>query len=131
VNLTGNPLATVLLVDDDPLLRGLGRELLEHLGYLVQVAAGGAEALELYRRTPKIDLVILDYWLPGQDGGEVLGELKALNPEVQVLVASGFFSPQEVERLKAAGARGLIHKPFRLAALESRIKQVLAGQPAF
>jgi len=122
---------TILLVDDDPLLRALGRELLEHLGYPVAVAADGAEALELYRRTARVGLVILDYWLPGQDGGEVLEGLKALDPEVRVLVASGFFSSQEVERLKAGGARGLIHKPYRLAELEARIKQVLAGQQAF
>ena len=129
--MTGGVTVTILIVDDDPLLRALGKELLEHLGFQVAVAADGAEALALYRRTAEVGLVILDYWMQGQDGGEVLQGLKALDPEVRVLVASGFLSAQEVERLKAAGARGLIHKPYRLADLEARIKLVLAGQPAF
>ena len=129
--MTGSAPATILLVDDDPMLRGLGKELLEHLGYEVAVAGSGAEALDLYRRAGGVSLVILDYWLPGQDGGQVLEELKALDPEVRVLVASGFFGPQEVARLQAAGARGLIGKPYRVAELEGRIKQVLAGQRLF
>ncbi len=127
--MTAGAPVTILLVDDDPLLRGLGRELLEHLGYRVEVVAGGAEALELYRSMGRVSLVILDYWLAGQDGGEVLAALQALDPQVRVLMTSGFFAPHEVERLKEAGALGVIHKPFRLLALEARIKQVLAGQP--
>jgi CheY-like chemotaxis protein len=129
--MSAGPQVTILLVDDDPLLRGLARELLEHLGYQVEVAGGGAEAMELLRRLPQVGLVVLDYWLAGEDGSEVLAALKAQDPGVRVLVASGFFDPQEVERLKEAGALGIIHKPFRLAALEARIKQALAGQPGF
>jgi len=126
-----NSPVTILIVDDDPLIRTLGKELLEHLGYRVAVAGNGPAALELYRQAGRISLVILDYWLPGPDGGQVLEELRALDPEARVLVASGFFAPQEVARLQAAGARGLISKPYRLAELESRIRQVLAGMSAF
>lgn len=129
--MTGKSPVTILLVDDEPLIRSLGQELLEHLGYRVEVAQDGAEALELYQRLGRVDLVLLDYYLPGQDGGQVLVQLKGLDPQARVLMASGFFSPAEVARLKELGAAGLIYKPYRLAELERRIRQALAGALAF
>lgn len=122
---------TILLVDDDPLIRSLGKELLERLGYRVAVAEDGAEALTVWRRLGGLDLVILDYHLPGQDGCQVLGQLRTLDPGVRVLMASGFFSSQDVARLKEEGARGLIYKPYRVAELQSRIQKVLSGLEGF
>ena len=122
---------TILLVDDDPLIRLLGRELLEQRGYQVKVAGDGVEALRLYRTLGKVDLVILDYYLPDQNGLEVLEQLKALDPQVRVIMASGFFSPQEVARLAEEGAQGIIHKPYHLSELETRIRKALAGFSGF
>ena len=121
------PGISILLVDDDPLIRSLGRDLLEHLGYQVETAQDGPEALQCYRRQPRIDLVILDYNLPGQTGLEVLQKLKDLDPQARVLVASGDFSSQLVKILEEGGVVGFIHKPFRVWELETRIKMVLAG----
>jgi len=118
---------TILLVEDDPLIRSLGQELLEHLGYRVAAAGDGVEALAAYQELGGADLVILDYYLPGQDGYQVLQEFKARDPGVRVLVASGFLAPQEVARLKKGGAIGLINKPYRVTELERRIEQALAG----
>ena len=67
---------TILLVDDDPLIRGLGQELLEHLGYRVETAGDGSEALKKFQGMERVDLVVLDYFLPGQNGCEVLKEFK-------------------------------------------------------
>jgi two-component system cell cycle sensor histidine kinase/response regulator CckA len=125
--MTRKPRITILLVDDDPLVRSLGQELLEHLGYRVATARDGPEALETYRRLGGADLAILDYYLPGQDGYQLLREFQALDQRVRVLVASGYFAPQEAARLQTGGALGLINKPYRVGELESRIEQALAG----
>ena len=124
-------LTTILLVDDDPLIRGLGQELLEHLGYRVETAGDGTEALAKYRQLGRADLVVLDYYLPGQNGCEVLKEFKVLDKRARVLVASGFLSTQDMASLKKEGAMGLIDKPYRLTDLKHRIKAVLAGRLGF
>ncbi len=126
---SAKPAATILLVDDDPLIRRLGRELLENLGFKVATAQDGPEALKIYGGLGRADLVILDYYLPGQDGGEVLLELRALDAGVRVLMASGFFTAEEANRLLAAGAVGLIYKPYRLKELQGRIGEILTGRP--
>lgn len=119
---------TILLVDDDPLIRGLGQELLEHLGYNVETAEDGAEALKKYKKMGQVDLVLLDYYLPDKNGRQVLKDFKALDARARVLMASGFFSLQEAATLKDEGALGLIHKPYRLIDLERRIQAVLKGR---
>ena len=122
--MTNKPPTTILLVDDDPLIRVLGQELLEHLGYRVETAGDGSEALEKFQRLGQVDLVLLDYYLPGQTGCQVLRAFKALDGHTRVLVASGSISSQDLDCLKAEGALGLIHK-------QHRIKAVLAGHSGF
>jgi two-component system cell cycle sensor histidine kinase/response regulator CckA len=121
----------ILLVDDDPLIRGLGQELLERLGYRVETAGDGSEALEKFQGRERVDLVVLDYCLPGRNGCEVLKEFKILDKRARVLVASGFLSSQDMASLKEEGAQGLINKPYRLTDLQHRIKAVLAGGSGF
>ncbi len=122
---------TILLVDDDPLIRGLGRELLEHLGYRVETAGDGAEALKKYQKLRQVDLVLLDYYLPDKNGRQILNDFKILDARARVLMASGFFSLQEAATLKNEGALGLINKPYRLIDLEHRIQAVLKGRSGF
>ena len=117
----------ILLVDDDLLIRTLGRELLENLGYTVDTAGDGEEVLGRCKQDPLPDLVILDYHLPGISGEELLRRLRGLHPTGRVLVASGFFSQQEMAQLKEGGAAGFLVKPFRMAELKSRIEEVLEG----
>ncbi len=119
--------AGILIVDDDPNICTLGREVLEHLGYRVAVAQGGPEAVRLYCQDGRVDLVILDYYLPGQSGAEVLEELKGVDPQARVLLASGFLTPKEQAGLREKGALGVIQKPFRMGELASRIKEALAA----
>lgn len=121
----------ILLVDDDPVICSLGREILEHLGYRVEVAREGLEALRLYGENGGADLVILDFYLPGPNGLKVLKELKVMDPGARVLFASGFFGPQDLDRLRGEGASGLIRKPFRVAELQTQIRLALAEAPGF
>jgi CheY-like chemotaxis protein len=123
------PMIQILLVDDDLHIRSLGRELLEKLGYEVETAENGAEVLEKLQAGRPLDLVILDYHLPGMNGMEVMLRLKTLYPGAEVLVASGFFSNREKEQLRAGGARGFLDKPFRLKELQSRIEEALGERP--
>ena len=125
------PRPVILLVDDDPLIRVLGQELLEHLGYRVETAGDGSEALKKFQRMERVDLVVLDYCLPGQNGCEVLKEFKLLDKQARVLVASGFLSSQDMASLKQEGALGMINKPYRLKDLQHRIKAVLGGRSGF
>lgn len=120
-----NPPRTILLVDDDPLILELGRELLEHLGYRVETASDAAQAIEVFQRQGA-DLVILDYQLPGMDGYQLLQELRTLDAGVRVLVASGFLSDREATRLRAGGVQGIIYKPFRLVELQRQIDEALS-----
>ncbi len=124
------PTIQILLVDDDLHIRSLGRELLEKLGYEVETAENGAEVLEKLQTGRPLDLVILDYHLPGMNGMEVMQRLKTLYPGAEVLMASGFFSLREKEQLRAGGATGFLDKPFRVRELQSRIKEALGERPA-
>jgi CheY-like chemotaxis protein len=119
------PTIQILLVDDDLHIRSLGRELLEKMGYGVETAENGEEVLERFHQGRPLDLVILDYHLPGMSGLEVVQRLKVLYPGTEVLVASGFFTNREREALTAEGARGFLDKPFRLKELKSKIEGVL------
>jgi CheY-like chemotaxis protein len=121
------PAPTILLVDDDPLILGLARELLEYLGYRVETARDGAEALQKYQNLGQVDLILLDYYLPDKDGRQVLRDFKALDARARVLMASGFLSWQEAAKLKDEGALGMICKPFRLTELEHQIQAALKG----
>ena len=116
---------TILLVDDDSLIRQLGRELLEHLGFRVATAADASQALEVFHRLGKVDLVILDYHLPGMDGHRLFQKLKGLDAGVRVLMASGFLSRQEAARLRQSGVQGIICKPFRLVELQPLLQALM------
>ncbi len=116
---------TILLVDDDPLIRDLGRELLEKLGFRVGIAADAPQALAAFRAQAGVDLVILDYQLPGWDGYQLFQAIRRLDAGVRVLVASGFLSGWEVARLRQSGVQGIIYKPYRLTELEPLIKAAL------
>jgi len=125
----GNQPLTILLVDDDPMIRQLGGELLEHLGYRVETAGEAYQALEVFKRLERVDLVILDYHLPGLDGWQLLQELRVLNDRVRVLIASGFISNRDLARLQEGGIQGIIGKPFRLAELQRQIRAALEAGP--
>jgi PAS domain S-box-containing protein len=122
---------TVLLVDDEELLRSTGKRLLAKLGYRVLLAGDGSEALEVFRQHGnEIDLILLDLGMPVMDGAECFRKLKELSPEVRVLIASGYSDADKVEGLLADGALGFLHKPFSAEHLSRAISRGLGVLPA-
>ena len=121
---------TILLVDDEDGVRMVAGRMLEQLGYHVLLAPSGTRALEIYRQEQdRIDLVILDMLMPGMGGVETFQKLKEIDPGVRVLLSSGYSLDGEAQQLMAAGARGFIQKPYRLAALSHQVAEFLASSP--
>jgi PAS domain S-box-containing protein len=117
---------TVLLVDDEEIIRDLGADLLADRGYQVLLAADGREAIKIYKkRGPEIALVILDVVMPGWGGKETFQKLKTLNPRVQVLLSSGYSAKGEVAEILKLGASGFIQKPYREEELAARVRELL------
>jgi PAS domain S-box-containing protein len=122
---------TILLVDDEEPIRELGSGLLGRFGYKVLIAGDGETALELYREgKAQIDLVILDLIMPGMGGKRCLEELIRMNPEVKVLISSGFAGDHPEGKTKQAGAKGFIKKPFDLGQILRAVRDVLDGSVA-
>jgi CheY-like chemotaxis protein len=117
---------TILLVDDEEMIRDVTGEMLEALGYRVLYARSGSEALETYRRhSDTIDMVIIDMVMPGMGGKETFAGLKGINSEVRALLASGYSIDGEAQTILDNGCRGFIQKPFSLAALSKKILEVI------
>ncbi|HMM61151.1 MAG TPA: response regulator, partial [Candidatus Rifleibacterium sp.] len=116
----------VLIVDDEEILRAIGRAMLESMGYDVLLAVNGREAVDLFKKMPEeIDLVILDMIMPVMGGKETLAELKKIRSDCRILVASGFARESELSEMKKLGINGSIRKPFRLAELSRAIAGVM------
>jgi DNA-binding NtrC family response regulator len=116
---------TLLIVDDDPRIRGLLTESLDALGYRTIEAANGREALDITRRE-SIDCVIADIKMPEIDGLALLHQLKAERPGMPVVMITGFAFHQHKTEAADAGADGFLMKPFRLAKIEDVLARVLA-----
>jgi two-component system, cell cycle sensor histidine kinase and response regulator CckA len=104
---------TILIVEDEELLNDMVRFLLETSGYKAYAAKDGIEAVNIYKdHSDEIALVLSDMGLPGMTGSEVFKKLKEINPNAKVLLASGFFDPNDKSELLKAGAKGFIPKPY-------------------
>ncbi|MGE5784370.1 MAG: PAS domain S-box protein [Myxococcales bacterium] len=118
----------VLLVDDDESIRRTGRGLLEAAGFDVLTAADGWEALEQYRTHEGVRLVILDLTMPRLDGEGCFRELLRLDPQVRVIMASGYNEQDVVNRFRDKGPEGFVQKPYNTADLMPKIRKALRGR---
>jgi|GEM_PF-431505 len=117
---------TLLLVDDEEAVRGLGAEMLELAGYTVLTAANGQEALEVYRTEgASISLVILDLIMPVMSGRKCLEELLKMNPNAKVLIASGYAANGPAKEAREGGAAGFVGKPFDLKEILLAVRKSL------
>jgi len=117
---------TILLVDDEEMVREVGSEVLKGSGYSVLEAESGSEAVRAYREhKDEIDLVILDIVMPDMGGGEVYDRIKQMNPHAKVLLSSGYSIEGQATDILERGCDGFIQKPFRMQDLFKKIGEIL------
>ncbi|MBN1625048.1 MAG: PAS domain S-box protein [Deltaproteobacteria bacterium] len=117
---------SILLVDDELMILETASDMLTMLGYSVYRAASGQEAISVYRENQgKIDLVILDMILPGTTGAQVLNILKDINPDIKVILSSGYGLQGEIQKLMGIGCCGFIQKPYDFTDLSTIVHQVI------
>ncbi len=116
----------VLLVDDEPEIRSLGKEMLEMSGYSVMVAENGISALELFRQhSHEIKCVILDLTMPEMDGEETLQQLISICPKAKIVISSGHDMANMASRLKGVKVSGFLKKPYRLTQIKELLGRVI------
>ena len=116
----------ILVVDDEELMRSIFQEMLSTLGYGVELAAGGKEAIELYRKKQaEIDLVVIDMTMGELNGMECYRELKKINPLVKAVIASGYNLDARLTELTHEGIGGVLQKPFENQMLAQLVSDVL------
>ena len=120
---------TVLVVDDEETVRAITRRMLERIGFEVLQASNGHEALEIFHReSARIVGVLLDLTMPELDGNATFTELRRLDPEVRVLLMSGFNEQDAITRFAGKGLAGFIQKPFKPETLYHKIQAIFAGE---
>ncbi len=122
----------ILFMDDEQLVREIGGEMLRHLGYDVELAKDGAEAIRLYSAAMEageaFDAVIMDLTIPGGMGGtEAIHRLREIDPDVKAVVSSGYFSGPVASAYMDHGFKGVVAKPYRIEELSEVLNALLAG----
>jgi CheY-like chemotaxis protein len=121
---------TVLVVDDDPMVRSVARRLLESFGLTVHVADGGHQAISLVAANPDaIDAVLLDLTMPELSGPEVFKRLREMRPGLPVVLMSGYHEDELSDEVGAA-INGFVQKPFTATDLASRMRVALEPVPS-
>ena len=116
----------ILFADDDATCLDVGVKILESLGYTVLEARDGQEAIEVFlNNQSEVDLVILDMKMP-YNGGNTFLELKKINANVKVVIASGYAKDQQIKEMMEKGCSGFIQKPFSIKSLSQKIKNALS-----
>ena len=116
---------TILIVDDQETVWDFLIEALQNLGYSVLLAENGEDAVSIYRENPnEIDLVLLDMVMPKMGGHTTFYQLKNLDPNVKVLLSSGFVSAASVKDLQDNGAAGFLPKPHRIKDLAIELRRI-------
>ncbi|MGD2029141.1 MAG: PAS domain S-box protein [Desulfobacterales bacterium] len=119
---------TILLIDDEEIIIDIGEQILKRLGYRALMARSGKKAIEIYQANKnKIDIVILDMIMPDMGGGETYDRLKKINPEIKVLLSSGYSIDGQASEIMNRGCNGFIQKPFNVEQLAMKIRGILSN----
>jgi two-component system, cell cycle sensor histidine kinase and response regulator CckA len=121
----------ILVVDDDPAARVLANRVFSEAGFEATTVQSGFECLEKFRKNPnRFNLILLDLSMPFMDGEETFRRLRAINPNVVVLLSTGFLAQAQdrIDRMLAAGMAGSIRKPYQpdemLAQVQATLERV-------
>jgi PAS domain S-box-containing protein len=121
----------ILFVDDQPEICEAGKKFLASYGYQVITSSEGKQALEIYRaQYNRIQLLLLDVVMPVMSGADIFRECKIINPDVKVLLTSGYGSEGGAEELLAEGAAGFVQKPFTAVTLARSVRNILDSKPS-
>jgi len=122
--LTGSEM--ILLVDDEKMVADISKDMLEKLGYKIVVATGGNEAIKLLKTIRnQVNLVILDMIMPDMSGGETFNRLRAIKPDVKILLSSGYSLNGQASEIMQRGCNGFIQKPFNMKQISRKIREIL------
>ncbi len=129
VNNLASPMKRVLVMDDEEMLRNLAKKILEKLGYAVETAKDGMEAIEVYKKQKDLgepfDAVILDLTIKGGMGGEqTIQELLKIDPDVKATVSSGYFNDPVMSDFEKYGFMGALAKPYEKKALKEALERL-------
>jgi CheY-like chemotaxis protein/two-component sensor histidine kinase len=117
---------TFLLVDDEKEVRKVASRMLKKMGFQVLLAADGMQAIQLFiENQARIKCVLLDLTMPIMSGEDTLKRLREVNPQVRIILSSGFFQGSTTLCFKEAGMSDFIHKPYKYRELEEKIREIL------
>ena len=119
--------SAVLLVDDEEIVLEVWNQILQKMGYFVIEAKNGKDAIEIYKvKKSRISLVIIDLSMPVMDGERTSERLKAINPEIKILLSTGWnLAGRAAEKLKYC-CDGIIQKPYTMKELSAKMAEILA-----
>jgi CheY-like chemotaxis protein len=117
---------TILIVDDEEVVRRTAAAALERFGYRVILAEHGGQALEMFEREPyAYDAILLDMTMPLMNGEEVLPLLRGIRPDIKVIVCSGYSEVEAMQRF--SGTEAFIQKPYSSSHLAEKVRAVTNG----
>jgi len=117
---------TVLLVDDEESIRGVGQDMLQELGFSVLTAKDGLEGIEVFsRHRDEIVCVLLDLTMPRMDGEQTFRELRRLKPDLRVVISSGYSEQEVTGKFIGEGVAGFINKPYKYAEVSKKLQEIL------
>lgn len=120
---------TVLVIDDEAVVREMVAEILKANGYTPILASSGREGLKLVTQSKEgeIDMILLDMLMPDMDGEATFAAIQSVRPEIPVTITTGFAKEDSCAKLIAAGARGVIRKPYKSQEFLQKLRQAVSG----
>ena len=117
---------TVLLIDDEEMVINISEMMLKNLGYKVLKAHSGSEGVQLFEENQsKIDLIISDLEMPMMNGEEVMDKLRAIDPQIKVMLSSGALTDTDEQYVMNKGFNGFLKKPYNLDTLCEKMAEIL------